>query len=44
MQQWSFGFVDHVSGNEVYYYLDRYNRLWLAEGPWAWFRVRVLRP
>lgn len=34
-------FVDKVTGKNVYYYLDKYDRLWLAQSKWARFRVRV---
>lgn len=32
-------FIDRVSGKEVGVYRDRYGRTYLAEGPFATFRV-----
>lgn len=34
-------FTDSVSGKPVFYCLDAFDRVWLAEGPWSWFRVSV---
>ena len=34
-----YAFTDKVNGRGVYYYRDRLDRQWLAEGPWALFRV-----
>lgn len=36
-----FAFTDRVSGRPICYWLDRYGRRWMAEGPWALFRVRA---
>lgn len=32
-------FTDIISGEAVSFYEDRLGRIWLATGPWAWFRV-----
>lgn len=37
-----YAFTDKVSGRGVHYFRDRHGRRWLAEGPWAIFRVRAI--
>lgn len=34
-----FAFTDRVDGRAVNYYIDKFDRLWLANGPWSRFRV-----
>lgn len=34
-----YAFTDKVSGRTVFYWRDRLNRDWLAEGAWSLFRV-----
>jgi len=36
-------FCDVVSGRWVRYYKDQFNRYWLAEHKWSWFRVSLDR-
>lgn len=34
-------FVDRVTGESVYHFVDRLGRRWLATGAWALFRVSL---
>lgn len=34
-----FLFTDVVSGESVGVYEDKFGRMWMATGRWAWFRV-----
>lgn len=43
MQRVACIFVDCVNGREVNEYQDRLGRLWMAQSPWAWFRLRLFR-
>lgn len=36
-----YAFDDCVLGGAIYYCRDSYGRIWMATGPWSWFRVRI---
>lgn len=39
MMKVAVAFTDVVTHEQVYYFLDKRHRLWLATSPWATFRV-----
>lgn len=39
MQCEGFAFTDLVSGEMVYYWVDKLGRRWMAHGRWSLFRV-----
>jgi len=39
MKRLEYRFMDHISGNPVYYYEDMFGRIWMATSPWSLFRV-----
>lgn len=41
MQFICFSFQDTVSGKPVNYYKDCFNRYWMANDKWGWFRVKT---
>ena len=41
MQRQDYRFTDVVSGKPVFHFRDFFGRLWLAEHPWALFRVEA---
>ena len=43
MQRIGHAFTDNVSGKEVDYYVDKFGRFWMAEGPWSLFRVKITK-
>lgn len=43
MHRVGFAFTDCVTGKHVFYWLDGFDRVWMAESAWAWFRVRADR-
>ena len=42
MKRREYRFRSDLSGEPVYLYEDQFGRLWLAETPWALFRVGAL--
>lgn len=41
MLPFDMAFIDAVSGKPVFYCIDEFDRVWLAEKPWSLFRVSV---
>lgn len=41
MKRRKYRFTDIISGNPVYYYEDKFGRIWMATSAWALFRVEV---
>lgn len=41
MKRLEYVFTDKVNGRGVWYWRDRLGRSWMAQGPWALFRVEV---
>ena len=41
MTRGAYRFRSEINGEPVCYFTDAFGRLWLAEGPWSLFRVRV---
>lgn len=39
MRRLAYAFTDKVTGRPVYYFMDGYDRLWMAEHRWSLFRV-----
>lgn len=33
-----FAFINVVDGRAVNYYIDKFDRIWMANGPWSRFR------
>ena len=43
MERLEYYFHDVVDHKDIYLYLDKLNRKWMAQGAWALFRVRSKR-
>jgi hypothetical protein len=39
MRRRGYAFTDVITGRPISYFTDKFERLWLAEGPWSLFRV-----
>lgn len=41
MKRGEYAFRDVITGHEVYYFVDAFDRKWMAEHAWSLFRVRT---
>ena len=44
MYRLGYAFTDEVSKNAVYYFVDKFDRLWMAEHSWSIHRVKTNVP